>query len=342
MANLMNPWDEDYWDEEENDPAEFRYNTDHIIQRDGGHMGHLMFEIRYENLGYGMIRDTRNGRGFQRWMPTKFFIDLYDETVDQRFFGSFKNAWLCNTPDGLPTWKPFYYIDGVKMDVPDSLWAKPMFQPGDTAIFFSKTPVPESKKARTSPSDLYAFDPESGYLIIDINDMYLEDGTPNDFVTNRQYYFPITKRYMDTTRLDLMQQYSERDAHVIRLPEMYLIAAEASLELGSPGDAYASLLEMANARAYGGDGASLLNAYSVSSGADIDIDFILDERARELATENLRFVDLKRTGKLISRVGAHNTDAAPNIKEYHNFRFIPQEQIDAVRNPDEFIQNPGY
>jgi hypothetical protein len=68
----------------------------------------------------------------------------------------------------------------------------------------------------------------------------------------------------------------------------------------------------------------------------------LDERARELATENLRFFDLKRTGKLVERVQAHNTDAALNIQDYHAIRFIPQEQLDAVRNTDEFIQNPGY
>lgn len=36
--------------------------------------------------------------------------------------------------------------------------------------------------------------------------------------------------------------------------------------------------------------------------ADLDIDFILDERARELAGEQQRFFDLKRTGKLIERV----------------------------------------
>jgi hypothetical protein len=342
-ANLMNPWDEDYWDEDRNNnPDNFRYNTDHIIQREGGHMGHLMWEIRYENLGYGVIRDIANGRGFQRWMPTKFFIDLYDENIDQRFFGSFKNTWRCNTTDGLPTWKPFYYVDGVKVNVPDSLWAKPMFQPGDTAIFFSKTPIPESEKARATPNDLFAFNPQKGYRVIDINDMYLEDGTPNDFVINRQYYFPITKRYMDTTRLEIAQQYSKRDAYIIRLPEMYLIAAEAALETGSASDAYNSLLELANNRAIGGDGTALLNSYGVASGADIDIDFILDERARELATENLRFLDLKRTGTLISRVFAHNTDAAPNIEQHNVFRFIPQEQLDAVQNPEEFTQNPGY
>ena len=61
-----------------------------LIQREGGNTGHVMYEIRYENTsGWGMVRDLENGRGFQRWMPTKFFIDLFDETKDERFVSQF-------------------------------------------------------------------------------------------------------------------------------------------------------------------------------------------------------------------------------------------------------------
>lgn len=341
-ANLMNPWDDDYWDENDNNPDDFRYNTDHIIQREGGNMGHLMWEIRYENLSWGLVRDIQNGRGFQRWMPTKFFIDLYNENEDARFHGSFKNVWYCNDEASAKKWKPSIIVDGVKIDIPQERWGQPMFGLGDTAIYFSKTPVPASEKAKFSESDQFYFHPEKGYIIIDINDMYLEDGSPNDDIINRQFYFPITKRYKDTTRLTIPQQYSRRDAFVMRISEMYLIAAEASLESGATQDAYDYLETLLAARAYDEDGAGLLATYGVNSAADIDIDFILDERARELATEEQRFFDLNRTGKLVERVSAHNTDAAPNIEDYHRLRFIPQEQLDAVRNPQEFKQNPGY
>jgi hypothetical protein len=341
-GNFMNPWDEDYWDETKNDPADFRYNTFYIIQREGGNMGHLMWEIRYENLSYAMVRDIQNGRGFQRWMPTKHFIESFHEDVDQRFYGSFKNVWYANDSNTIPKWKPFMYIDGVKTPVDKSLWRKRMFALGDTAIYFSKTPVPKSQKAQFDTTTLFYFHPVKGYLIIDINDMYLPDGTPNDAVINRQYYFPITKKYQDTTRTAIAQQYSKRDAYVIRLSEMYLIEAEADLETGAADDAYNELLILAEARSKDHNGASLLSSYGVNSGADITIDFLLDERGRELATENLRFFDLKRTGKLVERVKAFNTDASPNIKDFHNLRFIPQEQLDAVKNPQEFTQNPGY
>jgi hypothetical protein len=329
-SNLINPWD-----------GEDEYDNAYAIQREGGNQGHLMWEIRYENLSWGMVRDVENGRGFQRWMPTKFFISLFDENRDQRFFGSFKNVWYANMEEAnLPKWKPFMYVNGEQIMVPQEKWAKPMFQTGDTAVYFSKTPVSDDLKAKFNPNDLYSFHLEKGYMIFDINDMYEEDGTPKE-VINRQFYFPITKKYEDPTRLELAQAFCKRDAYVIRISEIYLIMAEAALENGDAPSAYQYLLELSNNRAIGGDGAALLASYGIESGADVSIDFILDERARELATEGLRFWDLKRTGKLVERVSAHNPDAGA-VQPYHALRFIPQEQLDAIRNTDEFIQNPGY
>jgi hypothetical protein len=76
--------------------------------------------------------------------------------------------------------------------------------------------------------------------------------------------------------------------------------------------------------------------------ADITLNFILDERAPEFAGEQLRWFDLKRTGKLIERVKKYNPDAAPNIQDYHSLRPIPQVEIDVLQNRSEFLQNPGY
>jgi hypothetical protein len=74
----------------------------------------------------------------------------------------------------------------------------------------------------------------------------------------------------------------------------------------------------------------------------VTLDFILDERAREFAGEQMRWFDLKRTNKLVDRVKLLNPDAAPYVQSHHLVRPIPQSQIDAVSNKDVFKQNPGY
>jgi starch-binding outer membrane protein, SusD/RagB family len=56
----------------------------------------------------------------------------------------------------------------------------------------------------------------------------------------------------------------------------------------------------------------------------------------------LRWFDLKRTNTLLTRIQAMNPDAAQYIQAYHIVRPIPQSQIDAVSNKDEFTQNNGY
>ena len=53
-------------------------------------------------------------------------------------------------------------------------------------------------------------------------------------------------------------------------------------------------------------------------------------------------VRFERTGKLLERVKAYNPDAKVNIKEHHLLRPIPQTQLDAIINKEEFGQNAGY
>ncbi|WP_262915158.1 RagB/SusD family nutrient uptake outer membrane protein [Niabella ginsengisoli] len=74
----------------------------------------------------------------------------------------------------------------------------------------------------------------------------------------------------------------------------------------------------------------------------VTLDYILDERARELGGEQMRWFDLKRAGKLIERVKAHNPDIAANMQSFHILRPIPLAQLNAITNKSEFTQNDGY
>jgi hypothetical protein len=191
---------------------------------------------------------------------------------------------------------------------------------GDTAVYISRNVVPVAKRENKL------------HRIYDINDVYAADGKPKD----RFHYLSLSK-HDDPNRPNANEDQSSRDVFLIRLAEMYLIVAEAEHKLSNNGVAAEYLNKVRERAALPGKTADM-----VVDAGDITLDFILDERAREFAGEQLRWFDLKRTGKLVERVKAHNPDAAPYIQPYHTLRPIPQAQIDAVTNKDEFLPNPGY
>lgn len=278
-----------------------------ILLRDGGNNNHLFFLMTYDQLP-GMLRDIENGRPFARFMPTAFLLDLFDENVDSRFHATFQTVWYANNPGtfNLPL------SDGNTKSV--------SFQEGDTAIFATKYPLTNNDKDARP------------YTTIDRNRTYGSDDEPRV----RDRYMSL-KKFLDPSRATISQQQGQRDAFVIRLAEMYLIVAEAEMNLDNLSEAADHFNEVRRRAAYPGHETEM----EVSPGA-LTIDLILDERAREFAGEQLRWFDLKRTGKLVERVQAHNPDAAPNIRPFHMVRPIPQAQLDAISNKDEFVQNEGY
>ena len=127
---------------------------------------------------------------------------------------------------------------------------------------------------------------------------------------------------------------------------MYLIAAEAVHKLntnGDKGDAYNYLEILANARAIDGNGAVLLAKYGIFSSADINLEFILEERAREFVAEQLRWFDLKRLDRnepgfdMVDWIKSKNPDTKL-MKPYHKNRPIPQIQINAMKNPELYYE----
>jgi hypothetical protein len=116
----------------------------------------------------------------------------------------------------------------------------------------------------------------------------------------------------------------------LRLAETYLLKAEAQFKLGNNGGA-ATTINILRARA---------NATPITS-ADINIDFILDERSRELIFEEHRRYTLLRTGKWLERTRLHNKNGGQNISDRDVLFPIPQIVIDAnLTSP--MPQNPGW
>jgi hypothetical protein len=139
---------------------------------------------------------------------------------------------------------------------------------------------------------------------------------------------------------------------VYRFAETYLIAAEAAFRLDDLDEA-ASLINVVRTRAAANAGAvAAMTANTLTDLTANGIDYILDERSRELAGEQMRWLDLVRTGKLIERVNLHNSTAArpgatvPNPQAHHVLRPIPQGQIDSSVDPTtddgKYPQNTGY
>ncbi len=76
--------------------------------------------------------------------------------------------------------------------------------------------------------------------------------------------------------------------------------------------------------------------------AQVTLDFILDERSRELYGESVRWLDLVRTKSLVTRIQAWNPQAAPKIQPFHMLRPIPLDLIQNVTAGLAYPQNPGY
>lgn len=126
-----------------------------------------------------------------------------------------------------------------------------------------------------------------------------------------------------------------RDRYIMRLAETYLLRAEAYLRKGDQTSAAADI-NVVRARS---------NAAPVMP-ADVNIDYLLDERARELFVEELRLLTIMRMGVNVERIRRynpmHNGQYADHvINDYQTLWPVPNNEIE--RNTEAALgQNPGY
>jgi starch-binding outer membrane protein, SusD/RagB family len=149
--------------------------------------------------------------------------------------------------------------------------------------------------------------------------------------------FPTLVKFMDPLRPDRTWTAGSRDFLAFRLADTYLMLAEAQLFQNKIPEATAAVNVVRTRAAFPGKVAAMQ-----ITDAQMTMDFLMEERGRELAGEQTRWMDLKRWGKLVERVKLYNPQAS-TIKDFHNVRPIPQSQIDRTDGgATAFPQNPGY
>ncbi len=276
----------------------------------------------------GMNRDVENGRPWIRFRPTSYLLnEVYaDKVNDSRYDKSFQTVWYANSLTagdnrltgnqelrGIPTWTQEEADAGF---VDQSMVGELKFNIGDTAVWM----VPGHLKLTEDEKN------KRGYAALNPEDYDISAYPSLKKYDAKQRPFPGTSADPNVN--------SYRPVIIYRLADTYLLGAEAALLSGNTALAADYINTVRLRAAFPGKESEMM-----ITAADVDLDFLLDERSRELNGEFMRWYDLTRTGKLLERVQAYNEQGSPNIQPYHALRPIPQSQIDLAPG---YPQNPGY
>lgn len=266
---------------------------------------------------------------------------MYDPQVDLRYDHNFLDVGYALLP--VAGFKPLPILNpNLKIDI----------KAGDTVVYFR----PWNRPATTANERGIDVGGTRKYSVINCDEWGGGYSIVNGVVTTG---FPTGEPNMWKfwqPGIPYGDAYGTFNESVFRVAEAYLIAAEAIVKgatggkLGGAEVYYNKVLDRAMATA-GADPKcakfpeNLKSQEAVSyraTSANISVDLILDERARELLGEYDRWFDLKRTGKLVERVLRYNPWAKKSntIKDIHYLRPIPQSEIDL--SFPAMTQNPGY
>ena len=267
-------------------------------------------------------RTVQYGRPIRRWCPTAWLYNtaFADKISDSRYEGSFRTAYIASATGGG-------YTSGV-----------------DTGFVMALT----NREADSLNGIAPAGPRLKPYRVIAPREFYFISGSLNGNQDATSNMYPSLSKYEDPAK-GVPNYPGGRPFPVCKLGETYLLAAEAALASGNAANAM-TLINVLKLRAVNRPGltpaqiTTRYDAIKLTSTGQVTLDFILDERTRELCGESMRWGDLAVRGKLIERVKLYNSDAAANITAgKHELRPIPKEQLDRIIDPDKAkYQNPGY
>jgi hypothetical protein len=276
-----------------------------------------------------MVRDSQYGRPYQRIRPNSdkqttgamagknYFLDqaFVKRDIDSRFANTFYTVYIANQSitngaTAANNKRGIGYTTQIGVDT--AIWL-PDYEVVGAPQFNGKRPF----KGLIIPPSLWKSD-----------------------------VYPAIKKHMDPSRGTNFNDPSTRPVVLTRFAEVYLIGAEAYLQAGNK-DKAAELLNVLRQRAaYRKTNTPAQNTAAATAMLikvdDVTVDFILDERSRELYGEWMRYHDLVRTKSLVRRIQLWNKEAAPYVKDFHVLRPIPQSEIDRTVEGPAFTQNTGY
>lgn len=283
-------------------------------------------------------------------MPTYYFLNLWKDW-DIRYQVLFQEEFPGANRRGSYTWDQAM-VDNY--NAPAALVGKTTPN-GSTVLKFTKEHVTAAQKDAAAAQGYALCGLEDTYDVANVN---AQGGTRvrKDIKTKFEA-FPRFMKYRiwdrDPNGTILLKAANGNvgfaDVPVMRYAEMPLIAAECQIALGNTGLAAQIIRDEIRNQRVVAPGHTLAEAQADVTAGNMTIEWILEERARELCGEWLRWFDLKRTGKLVDYIRQHNpawespTGIKGDVVDAHNYLWpIPDTFLDKLENPEEFGQNPGY
>ncbi len=313
--------------------------TDPAFTQDvaGGNNQHSVFGGNGESYAGSKGRTSDYNRHQPINVTTPAMYRLFDPQLDSRYDHNFVDAG--------------YALAAVKdfKPIPTNADLKINIAVGDTVVLFTPWNMPA-----TSLNDRgIDVGGKKNYAVMNVSEYGGAYSTKSGFGAGE---YPMMWKFWQPG-IAYGDAFGTFNEALFRSSEAYLIAAEAIVKgakngkLGTADVYYNKVLDRALGAKKGsdpkcaaspGDVTSLAAVSYRATPANITIDLILDERARELMGEYSRWFDLKRTGKLVERVKKYNpwSSKGNQIAEKHNLRPIPQGEIDL--SFPAMKQNEGY